>query len=94
VKALVLTVALLCLAMAARAQTPGLTANDMLESCKSVLDQNYNPAENLIGHMNNGDTGGIGHTFRLHETRAMCLATVGTVREVMDILSAARRPVA
>jgi Rap1a immunity proteins len=82
VKAPILTVALLCLTATARAQ---FSSNDLLESCRSLLDQNYNPIENLMKHEGNADTAGILYTFRLHETRAMCLATVAAVRAVMDL---------
>jgi hypothetical protein len=83
VKALIiLSVALACLAVAAPARAQG-TGNDLLESCRSLLDPNYNVADNVTRNLENAR--GLISAFNRHETRGMCLGIVGAVREVMDL---------
>jgi hypothetical protein len=76
---------LLLLSGTARAAEGG-TGNQLLESCRSLLDSNYNPISSLQQNLDSPSVNGsdIVAIFNRHEERGMCLGMVGAVRDVMD----------
>jgi len=59
------------------------SGNALLESCRSLLDSSYNVARDL--QQNRENVSGILAALNLHETRGLCLGTVGSVRDFMDV---------
>jgi Rap1a immunity proteins len=71
-----------CVVPLARAAEVG-TGNALIESCRSLLDPEYNPVSNLQQNLDNAP--GIVAALSLHESRGMCLGMVGAVRDFMAV---------
>jgi hypothetical protein len=88
VKAIILTTAMLCLAGAAHAQNTGITGNNTLEGCRSVLNPNYNAASELARNLD--DPAAILNILNVDVTRGICLGTVAAIRDFMDMENKAK----